>query len=363
MAKSAASRQSFDNCRAQFEEILSSAKAAKYAPVYLLHGTEGYFIDRIESYISQHAIATEQKAFNETVVYGADTTGGEVALACKRYPMMSDRQLVVVREAQSLKKIEELEHYLTNPTPSTILVIAYRGKSMDKRSSLYKKFAKITSAVVFESTPPRDYELGRFITTLIAQKGLKAEPAAIEMIGSNIGVDLCRIDSEIEKLTTRLGAAASTTLITPSVVEDNIGISKTFNSFELNKALSYRKFDRAMVIAKHLGANPKESPLVVIIRSLFTHYQRIAKVAFMQYEAQRARTTLPNDNELCRAIKLTSSFFLEEYTSAARSYGVQRSVAILGMLREWDMKSKGMGTGGNSDGQLLEDLILRIATC
>ncbi len=363
MAKATATKLSFDSCIKQYEEILSGAKAAQYAPLYLLHGTEGYFIDKIEQYISTHAIAPQDKAFNETVVYGADTTGGDVALACKRYPMMSDRQLVVVREAQTLKKIEELEHYLTSITPSTILVVAYRGKSMDKRSALYKKFAKVAGGIVFESAPPRDYELSRYVNTLLTQKGLRAEPAAVEMIGSNIGVDLSRIDSEIDKLTTRLGAAATSTLITPAVVEDNIGISKTFNSFELCRALSYRKFDTALKIATHLGANPKENPMIIVVKALFTHFQRVAKLAFMRYEAQRAGKAAPSDDALCRAIKLPNPYFLSEYSTAATSYGVQRSVAILGMLREWDMKCKGMGVGGGGDAELLRDLVLRIATC
>ncbi|MFI3298307.1 MAG: DNA polymerase III subunit delta [Rikenellaceae bacterium] len=362
MAKSAS--QSFDSCLKQFREIIACASAKDYAPVYLLHGTEGYFIDKIERYITDNLLSDEEKIFNETILYGGDSNvkGGDVVLAARRYPMMGSRQLIVLREAQAMRSLDELIHYLESPLMSTVLVICHRNKSMDKRSALYKKFTAMKSAVIFESVAPRDYELSGFITGLFSQRGIKAEPATIEIIAENIGADLSRIDSELTKLLTRMGNDALSRAISPRDVEDNIGISKTFNVFELNRALSYGKFDVALRIATHLSKNPKESPLVVIISGMFTHFYRVAMLCFIRYEARRRGRAMMSELDQARAIKLPNAYFLREYSAAATGYGLSRAVAILGLLREWDMKSKGVGTGGSDEGELLRDLVLRISS-
>ncbi len=358
MAKRATSTQSFDSTQRQCAEIISQAKAGRYAPIYLLHGAEGYFIDKIESYISQNALPEEQKSFNQTTIYGKDSSGAEVVTLARRYPMMSEVQLVVVREAQSLKGIEDLAHYIQEPLSSTILVICHRDKALDKRSSLYKKFAAAKGAIVFESTSPKDYEVSKFVNANLSERGLSAEPTAVEMISENIGANLTRISGEIDKLVTRLGAGRH---ITANDVEENIGISKQFNVFELCKSLSFRKFTHALKIAEHLSANSKETPLILTINALFTHFQRVTTLGFIRFEAQQKRNAMPSDIELSKVLKLPNPYFLSEYTTAINNYRLPSCVAILGLLRTWDLKCKGMDVGSADDGELLRDLILRIS--
>ncbi len=358
MAKS--STISFEGCRKACKEILQSGANGNFAPVYLLHGAEGYFIDKIESFITENSLSEDSKAFNLTVVYGKETTGTDIVSLARRYPMMSEKQVVVVREAQSMRGIDELVHYLAAPLSSTILVIAHRDKALDKRSALYKKFSSVKGGVVFESASPRDWEISKFVSETLSEKELKADPTAVEMIAENIGANLSRIAREIDKLKTRLPSNSNYT-ITAKDVEDNIGISKQFNNFELCKALSFKKFDRALTIATHLSANPKESPLILTLNAIFTHFQRITILGFMRYSAARKGLATPSDTELSKALKLPNAYFLSEYKSAAQLYSIASCVAILGLLRTWDMKSKGMDSGSAEDGELLSDLILRIS--
>lgn len=342
-------------------EILITMGGGVYAPLYLLHGTEGYFIDRIESFVVDHALAEEQRAFNQIVVYGKDSTVAEIIDSARRYPMMSPRQVVVVREAQNLKGIEDLAHYAAAPCSSTVLVISHRDKSVDKRSSFYKKCVASKGAVVFESASPREWEVSGFVSSLFSARGLRAEAGVVQMIADNIGANCSRIASEIDKLVTRL--PEGTTTITPSDVEQNIGISKDFNNFELCKALSMRDFGRALLIAQHFGANEKDNPLVVTINALFTHFQRIVTLGFLRYDTRRRGVSMGSDLDVARMLKLPNAYFLGEYQTAANNYPLPKAVAILGLLREWDMKSKGMGAGSTSAGELLRDLLLRICFC
>lgn len=357
MAKSATI--SFDSCVKQCDEIIAQMKSGHYAPLYLLHGAEGYFIDRIESFLSENALSDDQKVFNQVIIYGKDSTGADVANAAKRYPMMNDRQVVVVREAQVLSGLDDLAHYVASPLASTILLIAHRDKTVDKRSSFYKKISAAKGAVIFESVAPRDYEVGKFVASVLAEKGLRADPNVLQMISDSIGANLIRISSEIDKLVTRLGTVDR--MLTVQDVEDNIGISKQFNNFELTKALSFRRFDTALKIAEHLSANSKETPLVLTITALFTHFQRVVTLGFLRYEAQQQHRQLGNDFEVARMLKLPNAYFLDEYKTAATNYPLAKSVAILGLLREWDLKSKGMNAGSTDESELLRDLILRIA--
>ncbi len=351
---------SFESARKQCAEILKNAKAGNYAPVYLLHGVEGYFIDKIESYITENSLSETDKAFNLTVAYGKEITGGDVVALARRYPMMSERQVVVIREAQSMRGMDELAHYLANPLSSTVLVIAHRDKAIDKRSAVYKKFSSVSGGVLFESVAPRDWEVSKFVNDVLSEKGMSAEPAAIEMISENIGANLNRITQEIEKLYTRLSDATQRRITTKDI-EDNIGISKQFNNFELCKSLSFKKFDTALKIAEHLSANPKESPLILTINALFTHFQRITTLGFIRYNSVRRKTAMPQNTELAKKLKIPNAYFLDEYFTAASNYSLGSCVAILGLLRTWDLKSKGMDTGSADDGELLRDLILRIS--
>lgn len=356
MAKGAS--LSFDDCVKQCEQILAQMKSGHYAPLYLLHGGEGYFIDKIESYLTQNALSKDQKPFNQVVIYGRDGSGSQVLDAARRFPMLSDRQVVVVREGQSLSGLDDLVHYFASPMPTTILLIAYRGKSVDKRSLFYKKLVATPGAVLFESVAPRDYELGRFLGQMLTQRGLSAEPNVLQMIADNVGADLIRIDSELSKLSIRLGQIDRP--ISIADVEQNIGISKQFNNFELCRALSTRNFGSAMRIADSIAQNSKDKFLILTLPTLFNHFQKIMIVGFVRFEAKKQGRAV-TDSELLAALKLTSPYFLREYKEAGAAYTLPKLVAIVGLLRQCDLRSKGVGGGSIDDGELLRDLILQIA--
>lgn len=356
-------KQSFKEVQQQAGQIMGTLQGGSYAPLYLLMGEEGFYTDKIAAYIAAHALSETEREFNQTVVYGKDTDGPTVVSLCRRYPMMSQRQVVIVREAQSLRNFEALGIYAQQPLASTVLVICYKGKTIDKRSVAYKQLSGCKGCVILESAPPRDYEMESWIRELFASKGCKIEPKAILMIADHLGTELQKIDNEIEKLFTRL--PEGTREITATHVEQNIGISKDFNNFELTKALSERDMGRALKIADHFATNPKDNPLTVTISTLFNHFQRIVTLGIAKWENQkqgRPAMTGLTDMDIARLLKLPAPFFAKEYIGASANYPNAKVFSILGWLREYDMKSKGMNAGSAEHGELLRELILRIAT-
>lgn len=358
-----AKKISFKDVQQKSGEILASLKKGAYAPLYLLMGEEGYYTDKIANYIAANALGEMEREFNQTILYGKDTDGGEVVALCRRYPMMSPRQVVIVKEAQSLKNFEALGSYAQKPLESTVLVLCYKGKSVDKRSSAYKQMAAMKGSVILESSTPRDYEMEGWIKALFDTKKAKIEPKAIQMLADHLGTDLQKIDKEVEKLFTRLPEGIPQ--ITATHIEQNIGISKDFNNYELTRALSERDMARALLIADHFAANPKDNPLVVTISTLFGHFQRIVTLGVAKWENQKKGLPAMSgltDMSVASLLKLPSPFFAKEYITASANYPNNKVFAILGWLREYDMKSKGMNTGSADHGELLRELILRIAT-
>ena len=356
-------KQSFKDVRQQAQQIMTALKGGNYAPLYLLTGEEGFYTDKISGYIAAHALNESEREFNQTVVYGKDTDGPAVVSLCRRYPMMSSRQVVIVREAQSLRNFDALGSYARQPLASTVLVICYKGKSPDKRSAVYKQLATCPGAVVLESSPPRDYEMDGWIRDLFAAKGCGIEPKAVQMIADHLGTELRKIDNEVEKLFTRL--PEGTREITAAHIEQNIGISKDFNNFELTKALSERDMARALMIANHFAADPKGNPFTVTVATLFNHFQRIVTLGIAKWENQkqgRPAMTGLSETEIARLLKLPAPFFAREYIAASANYPNPKVFTILGWLREYDMKSKGMNAGSAENGELLRELLLRIAT-
>lgn len=356
-------KQSFKEIQQQSRQIMTSLAQGNYAPIYLLMGEEGFYTDKIAGYIASNALSEAEREFNQTILYGKDTDGPAVASASRRYPMMSQRQVVIVREAQSMRNFDALGIYAQQPMATTTLVICYKGKSLDKRSAVYKQLSGCKGAIVLESAPPRDYEMESWIRELFASKGCKIEPKAIQMIADHLGTELQKIDHETDKLFTRL--PEGTQEITASHIEQNIGISKDFNNFELTKALSDRNMARALMITDHFAANPKDNPMTVTIATLFNHFQRIVTLGIAKWENQKAGRpgmTGLADADIARLLKLPSPFFAKEYVTASANYPNGKVFAILGWLREYDMKSKGMNAGSADHGELLRELILRIAT-
>ncbi len=356
-------KQSFKEVQQQARQIVAALEGGTYAPLYLLMGEEGFYTDKISGYIAAHALGEAEREFNQTVVYGKDTDGPTVVSLCRRYPMMSRRQVVIVREAQSLRNFDALGIYAGQPLASTVLVICYKGKSLDKRSAVYKQLAGCKGAVTLEAAAPRDYEMEGWIRELFASKGCKIEPKAIQMIADHLGTELQKIDNEVEKLFTRL--PEGTREITAAHIEQNIGISKDFNNFELTRALSERDMARALMIADHFAANPKDNPIMVTLATLFNHFQRIVTLGIAKWENQkhgRPAMTGLSEIEIAKLLKLPSPFFAREYIGASANYPNAKVFTILGWLREYDMKSKGMNAGSAEHGELLRELILRIAT-
>lgn len=356
-------KQSFKDVQQQARQIMSDLERGNYAPIYLLMGEEGFYTDRISSYIATHALDEASREFNQTVVYGKDTDGGAVVSLCRRYPMMSPRQVVIVREAQALRNFDTLGAYARQPLASTVLVLCYKGKSLDKRSVVYKQLTGCKGAVVLESSTPREYEMEGWIRDLFAARGCQIEPKAVQMLADHLGTELQKIDNEVDKLFTRL--PDGTREITAAHIEQNIGISKDFNNFELTRALSERDMARALMIADHFAADPKGNPIVVTISTLFSHFQRIVTLGIAKWENRKqGRPAMAglSEAEVARLLKLPTAFFAREYITASANYPNAKAFMILGWLREYDMKSKGMNAGSAEHGELLRELILRIAT-
>ena len=346
----------FKDSAAQFEAISKDIAAKKFAPLYLLMGEEEWFIDQLAEQLADKTLDEAERAFNLTVAYGRDTAAGTIINTARQMPMMGSRQVVIVREAQQMKKIEELHLYASNPAPSTILVLCHKEKNLDKRTQLYKHAA--AKGVVFESVRPRDYEIREWLGRFVAQRGLKADPKALEMLVEHLGMEISKISNELSKLL--LSLPEGTTHLTPDVVENSTGFSRDFNNFELCKAVCARAESRAMTIAENFARNPKEHPLIVTIMSLFGQFRQIFIYNYLVWQSRRQGKAMPSDVELMGLLRLPGPWFVGEVRTAATQWPNKITFKVLGLLREYDAKSKGIGAGGLSDGELLRELLLKI---
>lgn len=346
---------SFRDSAARYRELSASVKRGEVSPLYLLMGEEPYFIDLLGSQLAE-VLPEEDRPFGLVVVYGKDSEAGAVINLCRQMPMTGGRRMVIVREAQHLKNIEQLSLYVKSPSPSTILVLCHKGKNLDKRQQLYKHF--LARGEVFESAVSRDYEIGPWIEDYVRSLGLSIDHKSLAMLADYLGTDISKIANELGKLLTYLPQGTKT--ITAEDIEHNIGISKDFNNFELTRALSGRDMAKAMLIAEHFARNPKDNPLLVTLGTMFNHFQRIFIVNYLRWSSKRKGTSMPSDMEMVRMLKLSNTFFLKEYTEAASRYPNSKVFAILGMIREYDLKGKGMNAGQAGEGELLRELLLKI---
>lgn len=328
----------------------------KYSPVYLLMGEEGFFIDSIASQLAETVLTEAERSFDQTVVYGKDTKAGDLCDLARQMPMMGSVQLIIVREAQQLDRIDELSHYTAQPSSSTILVLCYKGKNVDKRLTVYKSIA--ASGTVFESVRPRDYEMKDWLKRFIESRGLRIEAKAVDMLVDHLGTDLSKISNELDKLVVAL--PEGTKDITPQHIEDNIGISKDFNIYELCKAVTTHNTTRALTIADYFARNPKNNPLVVTIMALFGQFKEIFIINYYRWLSQKKGVAMPSDMEFCRILHVSSPFIVGELKQAAALYPNRQTFNILGIIREYDARSKGIGGGGLDDGELLREMLLRI---
>lgn len=331
-------------------KLIGDIRAGIFAPVYLLMGDEPYYPELVCKAIQDNCLQDYEKDFNETVCYGADVTTEQVITAARRYPMMADRQLVIVKEAQMMKSLEELSVYCTSPLDSTVLVILMHKASADKRKSLYKNVQK--SGVIVDSPALRDYEMPRWIESYYRSRGLEISPAGAQMLAEAIGTDISTIVAETDKLLKSLPEGS--TRISEEAIEKNVGISRQFSVFELTKELSARNAAKALKIAAHLGTGAKFA-MPMAVSALYTHFNRILK-----YGALLSRGGAVSPEEKAAALQGVNPYFYREYDSAVRNYPLASTMQIMSLLCEYDLKGKG-GYGENTpDDQLLMELVSRI---
>ena len=353
MAKSA---YKFKDSVASFESLCSEIKARRFAPIYLLMGEESYFIDQLCSLLGDSILSPAEQAFNQITVYGKDCDAGQVVNLCRQMPMMGSYEVVIVKEAQQLRQIEKLSHYTAKPQPSTILIICHKEKNVDKRSSFYKQCQK--EGVVFESVRPREYEIDSWLTQFIKSKGLNIAPKAVNMLSDHLGCDIAKISNEIDKLVVTL--PEGTTSITDLHIEQNVGISKDFNNFELCDAVALKDIKRAMAIADHFARNPKANPLLVTVMAMYSLFRDMFIINYLRWLAKYKGVPFPNDMDLMRTLKKNNLYAVKELLQHSQSWPNRKVFEVLGLLREYDGKSKGIDTGGMNDGELLRELLLKI---
>ncbi len=353
MAKSAAK---FGDSVATCNRLLGDIRAGRYAPVYLLMGEEGYFIDAVSDLVATTVLTEAERAFGQLVVYGRDTEAGQVVNYCRQVPMMGERQVVIVKEAQQLRNADKLALYTANPLDSTLLVICHKEKNVDKRSQLYK--SAVARGEVLESVRPRDYEIGPWLSDHIAAQGRRIDDKALEMLVAHLGTDLSKVTNEVAKLL--LSLPPDVRRITDADIEANIGISKDFNNFELCKAVLEQQAERAMMIADRMARNPKEYPLLLTVLVLFNQFRQLFIYNYLQWLSRRKGQPMPPDAELMKLTRTNNPYALKELRRIAPAWPNRRVFRILGLLREYDAKSKGHNTGGAPDGELLRELLIKI---
>jgi len=325
---------------------MSDLRRKAYKPVYFLMGEEAYYIDQISDYIQTAVLDESQREFDLTVVYGKDTDLVTIINEAKRYPMMSPYQVVIVKEAQSIKDWEPMQYYVSNPSQTTILVFAHKYGSPDKRKKWMLDIAKI--GVVFESEKLRDYEMGAWINTYSRSKNVTVDVKAIQMLTEFLGTNLSKVANELDKLL--LTKPANTSVITPEQVEKNIGISKDFNVFELQDALVEKNVLKANRIIRYFADNKKNNPLVMVLPQLFTLFSNLMIFHYLKDKSQMA---------VASELKI-NPYFVKKYEMAAKNYGAWMTMNVISWIRETDARSKGVDSNGVDDGELMKELVFKI---
>ena len=331
-----------------FPSLLEDLKNGKFQPVYFLHGNEPYFIDAVTAYIENEVLSDGEKAFNQTVLYGKEVDFKQVVDAARRYPMMAPRQVVIVKEAQEMRSLKELAGYVAQPSPTTLLLICHKHKRFDGRSSFAKTLKK--HAVVFESKKLYDNQLPDWIRQYLRSKGFSIAPDATALMAEYLGTDLSKVVNELDKMAINLPTGST---ISVQQVQENIGISKDFNVFELQKAIGFRQVSRAQRIVHYFAANPRKNPMAVILGSLYNYFSKV----FVLHGLLRASET-----EKMRALKLSSGFFLKEYQQTARNYSPDQLRRIFSILKTYDLRSKGVENNlqNNPEGALLREMVFKM---
>ena len=331
-----------------YDDIMRDLKGNVFAPIYILMGEESYYIDQISNYVQSHALPADQQAFDQTVVFGADVSGSQIADLAMQFPMMAAKRVIIVKEAQGLRSMEKLERYAQNPQSRTILVICYKNGVLNKRSKLVSAVEK--SGVVFESKKLREWQLPGHIRSYLQAKKIGIDDKSAAMIADNIGADLNRLYSELDKLVISLPSGESR--VTPEMVERNIGVSKDFNSFELRDAIVNRDVLKANMIIKYFDNNPKAGSLFSFLPLLFNYFQNL----MLAYYAPNNK----DQNSLAAYLDMKNAWGVKDYLAGMRNYTGRKTLQILQKLREIDAKSKGLDNPSTSVGDLMKELIFFI---
>ena len=330
-----------------FEQIVKEIKSKKYRPIYFLDGQEPFFIDAISNLIEKSVLSEAEQSFNQIVLYGKDTDCTTIANTAARYPMMAPHQVVIVREAQQIRNITDLNSYVEQPNPSTILVIAYKYKKLDQRSKLAKSLKK-GGHIYFHSKPLYDNQIPDWIGKYLKTKGKTIEPNAVMILAEYLGTQLSKIAKELDKLLLNLPKADS---ITAKDVEENIGISRDYNLFELQKALAYKDSNKTFRIIQYFEGNPKAAPMPLLMGTLYNFFSKL----YIFHHFARG-----GDKQLMDAMGLRSNFFLKEYRAAARHYNLSKTTKNLGILLQYDLKSKGYEQANNNAPELIKEMAFRL---
>ena len=332
-----------------YDSIMTDLKAGQYAPIYYLMGEESYYIDKISDYIAEHALAPEERDFNQTIMFGSDVNAAQVADAARRYPMMAERQVVIVKEAQNIKQTDQLEKYFKKPMKSTVLVLCHKNGTIDGRKREYVKTIR-DAGVLFESKELRDRDLPAFIEKYLKQREVSIDPKSTQLIADAIGTDLSRLTGELDKVI--LSLPETDKRVTPEVVEEQIGVSKDFNTFELRDAIVNRNVYKANLIVKYFNNNPKAGSLYQILPLLFNYFQNLM-IAFYSPKKQ-------SQEGVAEWLELRSPWAAKDYMTGMRNYSGMKVMQIISKIRETDAKSKGLDNPNTPAEELLRELIFYI---
>lgn len=330
----------------EINTIVNNIKAGNVKPIYFLMGEETYYIDKISDFIEDSILDEAEKGFNQVVMYGRDVSVEEIASSAKRFPMMAEKQVIIVKEAQDLSRtIEKLTSYAENPQPTTVLVLNYKYKKLDKRKKLYKAIEKV--GVIFESKKLYENQVSDWIRRVLGGRNYKIEPKAAQMLVEFLGTDLSKINNELEKLITILPVNS---IISPEDIEENIGISKDFNNFELRKAVGEKQIVKANRIINYFAENPKSNPIVMTISLLNSFFTQL-----LQYHGLQSKDKM----NVAKSLGV-NPYFVNDYVTAAKNYPMRKVSQVIGLLREADLKSKGVGANALPQADILKELLFKI---
>lgn len=330
----------------EVKQLVTDIKNGNLKPIYFLMGEEAYYIDKISDFIEDTILTEEERGFNQMILYGRDISIEDIVSNAKRYPMMAEYQVVIIKEAQDLSRtIEKLTSYAEHPQPTTILVVNYKYKKIDKRKALYKAIKK--SGVVYESKKLYENQVADWIRRILSPKGYSITPKAAQMLVEFLGTDLSKINNELEKLQIILPKDSQ---ITPELIEENIGISKDYNNFELRKAIGDKNVVKAHQIVNYFAENPKDNPMVVTVSLLFNFFSQLLHFHGLKDKSPRS---------VASALRI-NPYFVNEYVAAARNYPMRKVSTVVSTLRDFDVKSKGVGSNAVPQGDLLKELLVRI---